>query len=125
MRQSLLALAAATALLAIAAAPVSAGEADKKTVEQVYLQKDQLAGKPVQLSGKVVKVNNGIMHRNFLHIQDGSGKDGTNDIIITSKDTAAVGDMINATGIVILNRDFGMGYSYPVLVEEARISKSK
>lgn len=124
MRKPLLSLAAA-ALLAVAVTPAFAADAAKKTVEQVYLQKDQLAGKPVQLSGKVVKVNNGIMKRNFLHIQDGSGKEGTNDIIVTSSATAAVGDQINVTGVVILNRDFGMGYSYPVLVEDAQISKAK
>jgi len=115
----------AAALLAVSVAPAFAADAAKKTVEQVYLQKDQLAGKPVQLSGKVVKVNNGIMKRNFLHIQDGSGKEGTNDLILTSTATAAVGDQISVTGVVTLNRDFGMGYSYPVLVEEAQITKLK
>jgi hypothetical protein len=122
MRQSLLILATAALL---AAAPAFAADAEKKTVEQVFLQKDQLAGKPVQLSGKVVKVNNGIMRRNFLHLQDGSGKEGTNDLILTSTATAAVGDQISVTGVVTLNRDFGMGYSYPVLVEEAQITKTK
>lgn len=122
MRSSIITLAAAALL---AAAPAFAADAAKKTVEQVFLQKDQLAGKSVQLSGKVVKVNNGIMRRNFLHLQDGSGKEGTNDIILTSTSTAAVGDQISVTGVVTLNRDFGMGYSYPVLVEEAQITKAK
>ncbi|HEY5601658.1 MAG TPA: hypothetical protein VIM41_00965, partial [Gammaproteobacteria bacterium] len=49
----------------------------KKTVAAVHTEMQQLKGKQIEVRGKVVKVNNGIMKRNFLHIQDGSGKDGT------------------------------------------------
>jgi membrane protein implicated in regulation of membrane protease activity len=123
MRQSILTLAAAASLLAMFTVSAFAAGADKKTIEQVYQQKDQLAGKTVQVSGKVVKVNNGIMHRNFLHIVDGSGKPGSDDLTITSNNTAAIGDQVTVSGTVKLNVDFGMGYSYPLLLEKAVITK--
>jgi hypothetical protein len=77
----------------------------------------------VIVRGKVVKVNNGIMKRNFLHIKDGSGKQGTDDLIVTSNQTAAVGDDITVTGTVVLDTDFGFGYKYPLLVEKSTIKK--
>jgi hypothetical protein len=98
-----------------------AGEAVTKTVEAVYNERVQLAGKQVQVTGKVVKVNNGIMKRNFLHIQDGTGGQGTNDLTITSKQTANVGDQVTVTGTVVLDTDFGFGYTYPLLVENSSI----
>jgi len=101
---------------------VVAGEPAKKTVEALYLEKTALSGKQVQFKGKVVKVTNGVMNKNFLHIQDGSGSKGTNDITVTSKDTANIGDEVVVTGIVATDRDFGAGYTYPLLVEEATIS---
>lgn len=101
----------------------SAGDAVSKTVEAVYMEKAKLKGKQVTVRGKVVKVNNGIMKRNFLHIQDGTGKKDTNDLIITSKQTAEVGDDITITGTVVLDTDFGFGYKYPLLVEQSKIQK--
>jgi hypothetical protein len=75
----------------------------------------------------VVKVNNGIMGRNFVHVQDGSGDaaKGTNNLIVTSKQTANVGDQVAVSGVVVVNRDFGSGYSYPLLIEDASITPKK
>lgn len=119
----------ATAFAAIIAfAPVSqlqAADLPVKTVEQVFAQQQQLSGKHIHISGEVVKVNNGIMGKNFLHIQDGSGAEGTNDIIVTSQQTANLGDKIEVDALVTTDRDFGMGYSYPVILEEAKISQAK
>jgi len=95
------------------------------TVEEVNTQMAQLKGKEVTVTGKVVKVNNGIMKRNFVHVQDGTGSKNTNNLIITSKQTASVGDNITATGVVVLGTDFGMGYSYPLLVEQSVIKVNK
>jgi uncharacterized protein YycO len=93
------------------------------TVESVNKDMTKLKGQTVSVKGKVVKVNNGIMKRNFLHIQDGTGDANNNDLSVTSKQTANVGDEVTITGVVVLNRDFGMGYSYPLLIEEATIAK--
>ena len=104
---------------------VLAGGAAKKSVEAVYKEKTQLSGKQVMITGKIVKVNNGIMKRNFLHIQDGTGAQGTNDLIITSKQTANVGDKVEVVGTVTLDTDFGFGYAYPLLVENSTIKVTK
>ncbi|SIP95553.1 hypothetical protein SAMN05421829_101456 [Aromatoleum tolulyticum] len=100
-----------------------AADAAVKTVAAVHQEKAELSGKAIQVSGKVVKVNNGIMGRNFVHVRDGSGDQATNNLIVTSKDTAVVGDEVVVTGNVKLDRDFGSGYMYPLLVEDASIAK--
>jgi len=119
---AVLTLAAALGLPAIHAL---AADAKPSTVASLYKDKTGLAGKTVSAQGKVVKVNNGIMGRNFLHVQDGSGKaaDGNHDLIVTSTQTAAVGDQVTVSGVVAVNRDFGAGYSYPLLIEQATITR--
>lgn len=95
------------------------------TVASVNQKKASLAGQTIKASGKVVKVNNGIMGRNFVHVQDGTGDASTNNLIVTSKQTAQVGDQVTVSGVVVLNRDFGSGYMYPLLIEDATISSAK
>jgi len=111
--------------LGLGAASASAEDAVVKTVAALHKEKTALAGKLVRVKGKVVKVNSGIMGRNFLHVQDGTGDQNSNDLTVTSKQTAAVGDQVTVTGRVVVNRDFGSGYAYPLLVEEASISTTK
>ena len=108
---------------ATAAASLEAYE-EGKDIAYVYANKDQLAGSEITLRGKVVKYNPGILGWNFLHIQDGSGDAaaGNNDLIVTTKAASAVGDTVVLTGTLVLDKDFGAGYSYPVLLEDARIS---
>jgi hypothetical protein len=105
--------------------PLFAGDATTKTVAEVNKEMTQLKGKQVTVTGNVVKVNNGIMKRNFVHIQDGTGEKDTNNLIITSSQTASVGNNITITGTVALDTDFGMGYKYPLLVEESSITINK
>jgi len=95
-----------------------------KDIAYVYANKDELAGSPITLRGKVVKYNPGILGWNFLHIQDGSGDAaaGNNDLIVTTKAATAVGDTVVLTGNLVLDKDFGAGYSYPVLLEDASIT---
>ncbi len=124
-RISTLILIALISLFTLAAA--QAGEQIKVSVESLYKDKAALNGKMVQLQGKIVKVNNGIMGRNFLHLQDGSGSEaaGNNDLTVTSHETAEVGDEVTVLGIVVLDHDFGSGYRYPLMVEEGVITKKK
>ena len=96
-----------------------------KTVAVVNQNKASLAGKTISAQGKVVKVNNGIMGKNFVHVQDGTGDATSNNLIVTSKQTANVGDQVTISGVVVVNRDFGSGYSYPLLIEEASIAVKK
>lgn len=94
-----------------------------KTVAEVFAEKDALAGQPVTFRGKVVKTNPDIMGKNWLHVRDGSGAEGTNDLTITTAGTLpSVGDTVVVTGNVSLNKDFGMGYAYDVLIEDAQVT---
>jgi hypothetical protein len=117
----------AAVLSLVLVAPVFADEAVQKSIADLYKEKAELAGKQVTLHGRVVKVNNQIMNRNFLHLQDGSGDPatGTNDVTITSDATAAMGDEVSVTGTVVVDLDFGSGYKYPLLVEKATIAKGQ
>jgi hypothetical protein len=93
-----------------------------KTVAEVFAEKDALAGKPVTVRGKVVKVNGGIMGKNWLHVRDGSGAEGTNDLTVTTAgELPAPGAIVVVTGPVTLNKDYGMGYKYDVIVEDAAV----
>ncbi len=113
---------------AAAPAPVKVPKAtgpDARTVAEVVAGKATLKGKPVVVHGQVVKVSSGILGKNWLHLQDGSGTAaaGTNDILVTTKATAAVGDIVNVKGIVRTDVDLGSGYAYAVLIEDAALSK--
>jgi hypothetical protein len=94
------------------------------SIADLWAKKASLAGKEVTLRGKVVKVNEAILDRNWVHLQDGSGKaaDGTNDITITTDAAVKVGDVVTVKGIVATEKDFGAGYAYKVIVEKASFS---
>jgi len=94
---------------------------DGKTIAQIFNEKESLKNKTVKVRGKVVKFNREIMNRNWLHIQDGTDNEGEYDLLITSKESAQVGDIIIAEGQLSTDKDFGAGYFYPVLVENAKI----
>lgn len=92
------------------------------TVEELYIKKNQLDGKKVKVRGKVVKFNPNIMGKNWLHLQDGTGKQGTNDITVTTKQNANLGGIVLVTGVVVTNKDFGGGYRYEVMLDDAAIA---
>jgi hypothetical protein len=109
-----------------AADPVVVGMIEKaeggKTVAEVWAGKVDLSGKKVVVRGKVVKANTSILGRNWYHLRDGSGTDkGDNDLVVTSKDMAKVGDVVTASGVVGLGKDFGAGYKYELIMEEASL----
>jgi hypothetical protein len=95
------------------------------TVAELWRGRSELAGQPVTLRGRVVKYNAGIMGRNWIHIQDGSGDpaSGNHDVAVTSSGEASVGDLVLVRGTVAIDRDFGGGYHYGVLVEEASVTR--
>jgi hypothetical protein len=98
---------------------------DARTVAEVVKGKAELRGKAVLVRAQVVKVSNAIMGKNWLHLRDGSGSgtDGTNDIVVTTKDTVAVGDVVHVKGTVRTEVDIGGGYNYAVLIEDATVRK--
>jgi hypothetical protein len=79
----------------------------------------------VAIQGKVVKASMGVMGKNWLHLRDGSGDPakGNHDLTVTTLDEAKVGDLILVKGVLHTDKDFGSGYRYAVIVEEAKIQK--
>ena len=94
------------------------------TIAEIYQNRATLNGKPVKLRGKVVKYSAGIMGRNWLHIQDGTGaaQDGTHDLTVTSAFPYKVGDTVLVDGNVTTDKDFGQGYFYPLIMEYPKVS---
>jgi len=91
------------------------------TVADVWAKRSSLGGQTVTVRGKVVKFNPEIMGRNWIHIQDGTGKpaEKNHDLTITTSSGVKVGDIVTVTGKIAVDKDFGAGYAYPVIVEEA------
>ena len=98
---------------------------DAKTVAEVVTGKAGLKDKTVLVHGQVVKASTGILGKNWLHLRDGSGSAaaGTHDVLVTTLDNAAVGDIVNARGKVRTDVDLGSGYAYAVLIEDASLRK--
>jgi hypothetical protein len=92
-------------------------------IGELYAGKADLSGKKVTLRGKVVKFNPQIMGKNWLHLRDGSGDAAakTNDLTVTTAVDAKVGDTVLVTGEVHLDKDFGYGYKYDVILEDAQV----
>jgi hypothetical protein len=97
--------------------------ANARTVEEIVAKRAELKDQPVLVRGKVVKFNPEIMGKNWVHLRDGSGNaaDGSNDILVTTQASTKVGDVVTVQGTVRTDKDFGSGYSYQVLIEEATI----
>ena len=92
-----------------------------KTVEEIFQQQDALSGKSVLVRGKAVKVSNHILGKNWIHLRDGSGEEGSNDLTVTTSSIVQVGETITIRGTLKQDRDFGSGYKYDVLLEDAEV----
>jgi hypothetical protein len=94
------------------------------TIVEVYTGKADLSGKTVTLRGKVVKYSPQIMGVNWIHIQDGSGNQdtGTHDLTVTSHVEVNVGDTVVVSGPLTLDKDFGYGYKYNLIMENADVT---
>jgi len=94
-----------------------------KTVAELYQEKGTLVGREVAVRGKVVKVNLSIMGKNWLHVRDGSSTaDGNNDLTVTTAATVGLGDVVVVRGKLATDRDFGFGYHYDVMIEDAAVT---
>jgi len=91
------------------------------TIGELYAKKDSYSAKPVKIKGEVVKFNKQIMGKNWIHIQDGTNNNGSFDLTITSDETVKVGDVVTIEGIITLNKDFGYGYSYDIILENGKL----
>ena len=94
------------------------------TVAEIFNKAAELNGKTVVVRGKVMKVSPRIMGRNWIHIQDGTGNpaENTHDLVITtSQDAQADWDIITMEGVLAANKDFGSGYKYAAIIEDAKL----
>ena len=89
------------------------------SIGDLFANKDAYKDQQVIVSGQVTKVNVAIMGKNWVHIQDGSGDEVHFDLTVTTQHQPKVGDVVTYKGKVGLDRDFGMGYTYELIVEEA------
>lgn len=93
------------------------------TIGELYANPGAYEGKTIRVKGEVAKYNPGIMERNWIHLQDGTDFEGKYDLTVTSLESFQVGQVPVIEGIFAMNRDFGYGYSYEILLEEATIVK--
>ncbi len=100
--------------------PKAEGE-NAYTVEEIFAGKKALAGKKVRLRGKVVKFSPSIMGKNWVHLQDGTGNPlhNSHDLVLTTDMTLAVDAIVTMQGILAAEKDFGAGYTYSAIVEQA------
>ncbi|MGV1100253.1 DNA-binding protein [Thiovibrio sp. JS02] len=111
-----------------AAIKVSRAEGpDAYTIGEIFEKRESLANKPVAVQAKVVKVSRGIMGKNWLHLQDGTGSAAarSNDLVVTTDSVPEVGAVVTIKGNLSLDRDFGAGYRYAVIIEGAEVSAGK
>lgn len=89
------------------------------SIEEIFSDPGKFEGKTIVVSGEVAKYNPAIMERNWIHVQDGTEFEGKYDLTVTSAENFEVGQVVTLQGTVALNRDFGYGYVYEVLLENA------
>ena len=95
------------------------------TVEEIFTKAKELNGRKIRIQGKVVKFSPNIMGKNWLHVQDGTGNplQNSHDLVLTSSETVAVDTVVTMEGLLAADKDFGAGYKYAAIVEQAVQSK--
>ncbi len=95
------------------------------TVEEIFTKAKDLSGKKVQVHGKVVKFSPMIMGKNWIHLQDGTGNpmQNSHDLVVTSDETVEVDNIVTIEGTLAADKDFGAGYKYAAIVEDATTIK--
>jgi hypothetical protein len=105
--------------------PIERSDVEIVTVEgtvsigDLYADPKSYEGKSIKVAGEVTKYNPAIMELNWVHLQDGTEFDGKFDLTATSTEVFEVGSRVILEGILALDRDFGYGYTYEILLEEA------
>jgi hypothetical protein len=95
-----------------------------KTVAEIFDEGAALAGQEVAVRGRVAKMVPRILGTNFVHLQDGtSSKDGRNDLTVTTKAEVEVGTLVLVRGVLIADKDFGHGYKYDLIIEDASVTE--
>jgi len=92
------------------------------SIAELYANKADFEGKTVTIRGQVTKFNAGIMGRNWVHLQDGTKSGDGFDVTLTTQAVVSKNDVVVFSGKVALDKDFGAGYKYEVILEEAELS---
>jgi len=96
---------------------------DATSIAELIKNKEKYNNTIVKIRGEVTKFNPAIMNTNWIHIQDGTAFNDLFDLTITSPETVQVGDVVTLEGKVTLNKDFGAGYFYDIIIENAILIK--
>ena len=91
------------------------------TLEELFSKKESYSEKNLIIKGKVTKINNGIMDRNWVHISDDTQFEDKKSLTVTTLDSVSMGDLVTFKGTLILNKDFGYGYVYDILLEDGKL----
>ncbi len=97
--------------------PVAGGH----SIGELYENAEKYNQQTVKVRGQVVKVNLDIMDRNWVHLMDGTKGDNRSDLTFTTMDIVKVGDTVTFEGVLAIDREFGAGYVYPLIVENAEL----
>jgi len=115
-----------SAIVPLAGAKVERSTAENGyTVGELFAKAADLNKQKVTVQGQVVKISRNIMGRNWIHIQDGTGDPmkNTHDLVITSSALEEKGSVVSLEGVLAADKDFGAGYRYDVIIEDAVIVK--
>ncbi len=94
------------------------------SISELIKNKIKYKDKKIIVSGYCVKANYQIMGRNWYHLKsDNDPKSKSVDLTVTSQDNIQVGDQVSFEGIIALNKDFGAGYKYEIIMESATLLK--
>ena len=94
------------------------------TIAELFAHRERYVGKKVRVRGLVTKTSAQIMKRNWVHLQDGSRFKGENDLVFTTNSPMpTINSVVVAEGTVVIDKDFGYGYFYPVIIETATFHK--
>jgi hypothetical protein len=91
------------------------------SIAELLKNRQKYDGQTVRVKGRCVKLNNMIMSRNWIHLQDGSTKDQGIDLTVTTTENVPLGSIVAFEGKIALNKDFGAGYKYEIIMEEAHL----
>ncbi len=103
---------------------VSASEtkrAGSVTIKELISNSKKYVGKNVQVTGKVIKVNANIMDRHWVHIKDASYD--SYDFVLTTNTVVPIGHIVTFKGQFNQNVDFGSGYKFDFILENATTIK--
>lgn len=91
------------------------------SIAKLYADRSKYDGKTIKMKGQVVKINDQVMDRNWIHIQDGTNDSGNFDLTVTTKDSVKLDEVVTFEGTISLKKDFGYGYFYEVIMEDAKV----